>query len=47
MEKAIKNRQNNVIPPLPKVRATSMDFEGRMTVIFEREIMWPESMNQK
>jgi len=45
--KALVKRQNNVIPPLPRVIATSMDFEGQVTILFETDIMIPDEMSNK
>ena len=47
IKEAIKNKRNNLKPPLPKVRATSMDLFGRITIIFDQDIMLPQTMDQK
>jgi hypothetical protein len=47
IEEAIKNRENNVKPSLPQVRSTSMDLEGRFSILFDEYILLPEKMDQK
>ena len=45
--KALEKKENNVIPPLPRVIATSMDLEGQVTILFDQDIMIPDEMSNK
>jgi hypothetical protein len=42
---AIKNRNNNVKPSLPKTKSTAMDFNGRFDIVFDEEILLPDLMS--
>ena len=45
--KAVENRKENFEPELPQVTATYIDFEGKFSIVFEDDLMMPDSIDTK